>query len=251
MFCGKCGSKAVEGDLFCVTCGQAQRPASASESIVGAVLEEPKTPAEDSNLAEAVQSAAPVDRTVQAVKSGGKPLYCRHSVSERTMLGVDTDDGSETCRGCKLLYAPGSPNSHLHSPTGRTGALPAKTGQAPKRDGDMSSQAGWYAQPEGEKSVFWSPKVLGLIAALALALIVVIALAFGGSQGNSGDARAAACARVATITTQLADMQEQMRLDSIQEGAGSAAYLSIRQSLERQMEPLRVELVVQKKVCKG
>jgi hypothetical protein len=33
MFCGNCGSKAVEGDRFCVTCGQAPRPASASQSV--------------------------------------------------------------------------------------------------------------------------------------------------------------------------------------------------------------------------
>ena len=105
----------------------------------------------------------------------------------------------------------------------------------------------------GEKSVFWSPKVLGPIAALVLALGLV--WAYGGSQwagqqsGADPAVKAAACARAATITTQLADMREQMRLDSIKDGPiGSAQE---RQDLERQMEPLRVELVVQNKVCKG
>jgi hypothetical protein len=101
--------------------------------------------------------------------------------------------------------------------------------------------------------VFWSPKVLGPIAALVLALGLV--WVYGGSQwagqqsGADPAVKAAACARAATITTQLADMREQMRLDSIKDGPiGSAQE---RQDLERQMEPLRVELVVQNKVCKG
>lgn len=228
MFCGNCGSKAIEGNLFCVTCGQAQHSDSASESAAGPALEEPETPAEESNLAEAVSSAAPVDRTVPVKQPGeqslfcrhspserttlgvdttdgseicrgcklsyapgspgsglrpavsptvptsvlGKrPLYCRHSLSERTLLGVDMKDGSETCRGCRLLYAPGSPKSHLHSPTGRTAALPTNTG---------------LARPSSSGTTPTLFRVWMPVAALALALIVVIALAFGGSQGNSG-----------------------------------------------------------------
>jgi hypothetical protein len=111
MFCRNCGSKTLVGDYFCVTCGQAQRPASASESAAGPALEEPETPAEESNLAEAVSSAAPVDRTVPVRQPGEQSLFCRHSPSERTTLGVDTTGGSEICRGCRLPYAPGSPNS--------------------------------------------------------------------------------------------------------------------------------------------
>ena len=42
-----------------------------------------------------------------------KPVYCRHSPSERTMLGVDRQHGSEICLGCRLPYLPGSPNSRL------------------------------------------------------------------------------------------------------------------------------------------
>jgi peptidylprolyl isomerase len=53
MFCGNCGSKAVEGNLFCVTCGQAQQSDSASESVGGPVLEQPNTLAQALNLAEA------------------------------------------------------------------------------------------------------------------------------------------------------------------------------------------------------
>lgn len=46
-------------------------------------------------------------------QSGEKPLYCRHSPSERTELGVDPQQGSEICLGCNLPYLPGSPNSRL------------------------------------------------------------------------------------------------------------------------------------------
>jgi hypothetical protein len=48
-----------------------------------------------------------------------KPLYCTHSPSERTRLGVDRHDGSNTCLGCELPYAPGSPNSQIESPDSR------------------------------------------------------------------------------------------------------------------------------------
>jgi peptidylprolyl isomerase len=46
MFCGRCGSRAVEGNLFCVTCGQTQQPDPRSESVAGVVTEEPKGPFE-------------------------------------------------------------------------------------------------------------------------------------------------------------------------------------------------------------
>ena len=48
MFCVDCGSKAVEGDRFSTTCGQALRSISASESLAASVLEGPETPAEGS-----------------------------------------------------------------------------------------------------------------------------------------------------------------------------------------------------------
>src|ERR1035437_5078678 len=107
MFCGNCGSKAVEGNRFCSTCGQALRPASASES----------------GAAEAVEYTPPVDQAVPVTQPGEKPLYCTHSASERNMLGVDRQHGSETCLGCKLPYAPGSPGSRLRTV--------AESGQAP------------------------------------------------------------------------------------------------------------------------
>jgi uncharacterized membrane protein YhaH (DUF805 family) len=46
MFCGNCGSRTVEGNLFCVTCGQAQLPAEGSESVPGSALQGPGTRAE-------------------------------------------------------------------------------------------------------------------------------------------------------------------------------------------------------------
>jgi phage tail sheath gpL-like len=59
MFCGNCGSKTLVGDRFCSTCGQAQRPASASES----------------DAAEAVESPPPADQTVLATQPGEKPSH--------------------------------------------------------------------------------------------------------------------------------------------------------------------------------
>jgi uncharacterized membrane protein YhaH (DUF805 family) len=47
--------------------------------------------------------------------AGMKPPYCRHSPAERSRLGVGRQDRSDTCLGCKLPYAPGSPNSGLRS----------------------------------------------------------------------------------------------------------------------------------------
>lgn len=111
MFCGNCGSKAVEGNRFCSTCGQAQRPASASES----------------DVAEAVESSPPVDQTVLVTQPGEKPLYCTHSASERNMLGVDRQHGSETCRGCRLPYFSTDPD--LIEPVAESGqAAIARTG---------------------------------------------------------------------------------------------------------------------------
>ena len=227
MFCRNCGSKTLVGDHFCSTCGQAQRSPSATESVtVPVLLEESETPDVESR---AVDQAARAE--VPLTQPAEKPLYCRHSPFVRRALGRYRQDGSEICMGCRLPYAPGSPGSGLRPAVGRSGPTARS----------------------GEKSVFWSPKVLGPIAALVLALGLV--WAYGGSQwagqqsGADPAVKAAACARAATITTQLADMREQMRLDSIKDGPIGSAQEG--QDLERQMEPLRVELVVQNKVCKG
>jgi hypothetical protein len=51
-----------------------------------------------------------------------KPLFCTHSPSERTRLGVDRQNGSNTCLGCELPYAPGSPNSQIEPQKSRLGS---------------------------------------------------------------------------------------------------------------------------------
>jgi hypothetical protein len=115
MFCSNCGTKAVQGNRFCSTCGQALRPASASES----------------DVAEAVECIPPENQTVPKAQPGQKPLYCRHSPSERTMLGVDRQQGSEICLGCRLPYLPGSPNSRLRSGDQLGTVLPPDVGTVP------------------------------------------------------------------------------------------------------------------------
>jgi hypothetical protein len=86
---------------------------------------------------------------------------------------------------------------------------------------------------------------------LGIAIIATMSLTAcnSGSGGSDAGTKAAACARVTTITTQLADMQEQIRKVSIQEGPIASA--PERQSLERQKVPLKVELKVQNQVCSG
>jgi Interferon-induced transmembrane protein len=118
MFCGNCGTKSVEGDRFCIRCGREQSPTSTSQSIAAPLLERPEPPAELTNAVKVATNAPPVDRTVSAtvtlVKPAEKPLYCRHSPSQRSDLGGYGQDGSEICMGCRLPYAPGSPGSGLH-----------------------------------------------------------------------------------------------------------------------------------------
>ena len=134
MFCSNCGGKIVEGKPFCIACGQAQPPASASESV-GPGLEETRTPAEESNLAEVAESAASLDPTVPVTQSDEKPLYCRHSPAERMIIGVDRQHGSETCLGCKLPYLPGSPNSRLRAGAQLGTVPPPEVGAVPNREG--------------------------------------------------------------------------------------------------------------------
>jgi hypothetical protein len=84
------------------------------------------------------------------------------------------------------------------------------------------------------------------IAALALvAGLVWFSLGSRGQEQQSGT-KAAACARVQTLTSQLGDIQEQIRKMPIDMNSFAA-----RQELERQKVPLKAELVVQNKVCKG
>jgi hypothetical protein len=165
MFCGNCGTKTVEGNLFCVTCGRAQRPASGLTSVSGPVLEEPRTPAEESIALKPAEGAPPMDVTarigVSATQPGQEPLYCTHRRSQRTALGVDREHGSEICLGCKLPYLPGSPNSRTE-------------GVAQERNCNLAS---------GEKPVRRLPKVLVPIAAVVLAF--VLAVGVGWAYGVS------------------------------------------------------------------
>jgi len=231
MFCGSCGSKTLVGDRFCNTCGQAHRSPSATESVaVPVLLEESATPDVESRAVDQAASAGvPVTQPVE------KPLYCRHSPSERGALGGYGQDGSEICMDCRLPYEPGSPGSGLRPAVGRSGPL---------------------ARP-GEKSVFWSPKVLGPIAALVLALGLV--WAYEGSQwagqqsgsdatssGADPAVQAAACARVATLASQIKDVKEQEH-QAFLSGGGAPAY----EPFARQWRTLDVERIAQDKVCKG
>jgi|SRR5665647_545688 len=132
MFCGNCGSKSVEGDLFCVRCGREQPPISPSQSLAASLLEQPEPAAQMINAVKLASSAPPVNRTVSAndtlARPAERPMYCRHSPSERSTLGRQGQDGSEVCTGCGLAYAPGSPGSGLRGsagdPTRMTSAPP-------------------------------------------------------------------------------------------------------------------------------
>jgi hypothetical protein len=129
MFCGNCGSKTLVGDRFCSTCGQAQRSPSASES----------------DAAEAVESPPPADQTVLATQPGEKALYCRHSPSERTQLGIDMRNGSDICLGCRLPYSPDSPNSGFRRAAKETTRAGLKDDVDPlgnSLDANLTSQGG-------------------------------------------------------------------------------------------------------------
>ena len=108
VFCGNCGNKSVDGDRFCVVCGRDQLPSSALQPLAAPRLDAPRSPAEMTSPAKVEMSA-----TATLVKPAVRPLYCRHSPSERSNLGRHGQDGSEICTGCGLPYAPGSPGSGL------------------------------------------------------------------------------------------------------------------------------------------
>ena len=220
MFCRNCGSKTLVGDHFCTTCAQAQRSPSATESVtVPVLLEESETPDVESR---AVDQAARAE--VPLTQPAEKPSYCRHSPSERGALGRYGQDGSEICMGCRLPYAPGSPGSGLRPAVGRSGPS-ARPGKKPSH--------GLFK--------VWVP-----IAALALvAGLVWFSLGSRGQEQQSGT-KAAACARVQTLTSQLGDIQEQIRKMPIDMNSFAA-----RQELERQKVPLKAELVVQNKCVRA
>jgi hypothetical protein len=136
MFCGNCGSKAVEGDRFCVACGRAQRSSPSSESIAVMVLEKPEAPVGESIADDTVENLQPMDQTASAgtrqAQAAGKPSYCKHSANERTSYGVDRRHGSEICLNCELPYFPGSPLSVL-GPPGSVRAVAQATAPADGR----------------------------------------------------------------------------------------------------------------------
>jgi hypothetical protein len=120
MFCGNCGSKVVEGNVFCVTCGRAQHSPSVTESVaVPMSVEGSKTPDVEFRAVHPAASAG-----VPVTQPAEKPLYCRHSSSERTKLGMDMYHGSDICMGCRLPFSPDSPNSGMRPSIGRSAPLP-------------------------------------------------------------------------------------------------------------------------------
>jgi hypothetical protein len=82
-----------------------------------------------------VGSASPVDQMLPVTQPGEKRLYCRLSPSERTTLGVDRQNGSNTCLGYKLPYAPGSPNSRVEPQDARLRASPIGQATTAKEQG--------------------------------------------------------------------------------------------------------------------
>ena len=119
MFCGNCGSNAVEGDRYCIRCGREQSPTPPPPSPSAPQLRGAPTHAEMTSTVKVATSATQVDRAVATtatlMKPTERPAYCRHSPSERSNLGRQGQDGSEICTGCELPYAPGSPGSGLGS----------------------------------------------------------------------------------------------------------------------------------------
>src|ERR1035437_1780063 len=156
-----------------------KRSPIATESVaVPVLLEELETHDVESR---AVDQAARAE--VPLTQPGEKPLYCRHSPSERGALGGYGQDGSEICMGCRLAYAPGSPGSGLRPAVGRSGPF-TRPGEKPS-DGLFK---------------VWVP-----IAALALVLgLVWFSL---GSRGQEQQSGPAASSSGLTALAQLPDEQ--------------------------------------------
>lgn len=155
MFCANCGSKVIPGDRFCVTCGKAQRPASALESGAIFVQEAPAKLGEQSFAVQTIAETPPVDQTVTSgvavAEPGGEPLYCRHSPSERTNFGADRQRGSVTCLSCKLPYFPGSPNFLPSVVARRTGQVTVKN-----KGGGVPQQAPLVPRPPFSGEAIWA-----------------------------------------------------------------------------------------------
>jgi hypothetical protein len=73
MFCGNCGNKTVEGNLFCVTCGQPQAETLASNADAAPVLGETQPPVEEPNVVEVPEwspPAVPLPATTTSAHGG-------------------------------------------------------------------------------------------------------------------------------------------------------------------------------------
>lgn len=112
MFCSNCGTKAVQGNFFCTTCGQALDPASAVEPAAIPALEEPSKPAEQSVAEEAGRSAPPVHKTIPVAvgdvpdgtpESPDPPFSVFTSPKEATVK--KTDAGTRHARRRLAIYA--------------------------------------------------------------------------------------------------------------------------------------------------
>jgi Interferon-induced transmembrane protein len=154
MFCGNCGSKSIEGDHFCITCGREQSPTPAAQSLPAPHLE--RQPAEMTSAVKVATSAPPVDRTVSPtitlVKPAERLVYCTHSPAQRSDLGGYALQGSEVCMGCRLPYAPGSPGSGLHGTVNPTVTLtqPAERPAYCRHSTSQRSTLGGYGQDGSE-----------------------------------------------------------------------------------------------------
>lgn len=70
------------------------------------------------------------------------------------------------------------------------------------------------------------------------------------SGGSDSGAKAAACARVGTIHSELSQIQDQIR-QAMGSGADSSQWGPVVHNLTMQKAPLNRELAAQNKVCKG
>jgi hypothetical protein len=102
-----------------------------------------------------------------------------------------------------------------------------------------------WTPPTKEPTMNKKQLTLGVTAAL----ILVGGLSACGNSGADSGTKAAACARAATLNSQINDLVNQHRQLALSMSGGGP--FGEQAALERQMDPLRVELAVQNKVCKS
>jgi hypothetical protein len=81
---------------------------------------------------------------------------------------------------------------------------------------------------------------------LPLTIIAVLSLSACGGSGSDPATKTAACARVATLVSQIKDVKEQEH-QAFLSGGGAPAYAPYA----KQWRVLDVERIAQEKVCKG